>query len=422
MTGITIAVESIGLVIALILLAYNFTEKSKDRVQLLLLRGMLSSNCLALILDMICYSLDGKVNMVTLLYTLKTITWFVGYLIILFYLIYLVKHLSTNKKKNKMLICFFIGYTILLDVCVLISLYDNLYFGYDAAGYYYKGRYYYVSQILGFSMFVFAILLIIRHIKQLGFYNTVSFFVYALAPVIGSIVNMFVKDISIFYTTTAVAAMIVYLSIHIKQEKLLQKQEADLMEANFKIMLSQIQPHFLFNALTCITDLCDTNPKVAKDTTIFFAHYLRNNLEAINNSHQIPFTQELKHIKNYLNIEKVRFEGLETEFNIKYDQFLIPILSIQPLVENAVKYGIGKNGNKGTITISTYKVDDYYVVEVSDDGAGFDVNNYKGDTSRSHLGIDSCRDRILTQAKGRFEIESKIGVGTVIKVFIPITD
>ena len=211
------------------------------------------------------------------------------------------------------------------------------------------------------------------------------------------------------------------MSIHIKKEQELQKQESELLEANFKIMLSQIQPHFLFNALTCIIDLCDTNPQAAKDTTIFFAHYLRNNLEAINNSHQIPFSQELKHIKNYLNIEKVRFEGLVDEYNIQYDNFLVPILSVQPLVENAVKYGIAKNGNKGIISISTYKVDDFYVIEVSDDGAGFDVENYKADTSRVHLGIDSCKHRIETQAHGKFMIESKIGVGTLVKVYIPIS-
>ena len=89
-------------------------------------------------------------------------------------------------------------------------------------------------------------------------------------------------------------------------------------------------------------------------------------------------------------------------------------------MENAVKYGIGKNGNVGTIRIATYKDNEDYVIEVSDDGVGFDVNNYKADKSRVHLGIDSCKYRIETQGKGRFEMESRIGVGTVIKVFIPI--
>ena len=117
MTDITITVDIIGLVIAAILFLYNLTEKSKDKAQTILLRSMLAANCIALTLDLICWLLDGRAEYIGLMTNLRVACWMAGYLIILFYLIYLVKHLSNNKKRNKMMIWFFVAYTALLDIC-----------------------------------------------------------------------------------------------------------------------------------------------------------------------------------------------------------------------------------------------------------------------------------------------------------------
>ena len=202
MTEITISVEIIGLVIALILLLVTFTEKSKDRKQNILLRLMLIANCFALIFDMATWMLDGNINLVSVMTVLKVLAWSSGYLIIFYYLAYIVIHVSTNKKKNKILIGFFIIYTLLLDVLLIISVPYKLYFGYDANGFYYKSDYYFASQILGFSMYLFAILLILRYSKKLKLYGTISFISYAIVPAIGSLINIFIKEISVFYTST----------------------------------------------------------------------------------------------------------------------------------------------------------------------------------------------------------------------------
>lgn len=196
--------------------------------------------------------------------------------------------------------------------------------------------------------------------------------------------------------------------------------EQELTESQIRMMLSQIQPHFLYNALGTIRALCVRDPKEARNAMDHFARYLRANMDSLNEHWCIPFNKELEHVKSYLYIEKLRFEDmLNVEYDIKATDFEIPPLALQTMVENAVKHGLLPKENGGTIKISTYETDTCFEIVVADDGIGFDQSVKKPDDGRSHIGIANTRQRIMGMCNGSLNIGSKCGVGTTITITLP---
>lgn len=198
-----------------------------------------------------------------------------------------------------------------------------------------------------------------------------------------------------------------------------QAMEIKLQESQISIMLSQIQPHFLYNTLNSIYQLCETNPIRARSLVNSFSEYLRNNLSTLEESKLIPFETELSHVNTYLDIEKVRFEDtLEIEYDIKCVDFSLPVLTVQPIVENAVKHGTSKKRGGGTVRISTRDNEENYIIEVSDTGCGFDTTKPKDD-GKSHVGIENVKQRLINMCGGSLLIESAIGKGTIATIIIP---
>ena len=200
------------------------------------------------------------------------------------------------------------------------------------------------------------------------------------------------------------------------------RSEKELYDARVQIMVSQIRPHFMYNTLSSIAMLCEIDPDAAQEMTITFAKYLRENMDSLKQTKPVPFTKELEHLKKYLYIEKIRFdERLNIEYDIQTTDFELPQLSIQPIVENSVKHGIGKKEEGGTVTIATRETDTAFEVIISDDGVGFDVNAPKNDDGRSHIGMENIKKRLKDMCNADIVIESEIGKGTTARVIIPKT-
>ena len=140
-----------------------------------------------------------------------------------------------------------------------------------------------------------------------------------------------------------------------------------------ELMMGQIQPHFIFNTLSSIRTLVRVDPDIAYQMLYDFSNYLRANVDNVTNMDGIPFSSEVEHIKSYVNIESVRFgDRLNVEYDIGPKEFIVPPLSIQPLVENAIKHGVCQKLEGGTVWLRSYEEPDCYVVEIDDDGIGFD--------------------------------------------------
>ena len=219
------------------------------------------------------------------------------------------------------------------------------------------------------------------------------------------------------YLADVISDMSLEIDRYNKENLRVQK---DLYDAKVQIMVSQIRPHFMYNALTSIAMMCELDPKTAKEATITFAKYLRSNMDSLKQTKPVPFETELEHLKKYLYIEKLRFDDLlNIEYDIQATAFEVPMLSIQPIVENAVKHGVGMKDDGGTVKISSVEKDDSFEVIIEDDGVGFDMNAPKKDDGRSHVGMENTRRRLKEMCGADIVITSEVGKGTVARVIIP---
>ncbi len=201
----------------------------------------------------------------------------------------------------------------------------------------------------------------------------------------------------------------------LENEKLTLK--AELTESRVSTMMSQIRPHFIYNTLGSIEQLCELDPHKAGELVHNFAKYLRGNFGELDNTKPILMSQEMEHVRHYLNIENVRFPDMTFLFEMNSTDFHIPALTIQPIVENAIKHGLMKLSKGGTIKVVSYETDKSYCVTVEDDGVGFDTSALLDE--RNHVGIRNIRGRLKAMVNGSLEIESKIGVGTKVLITIP---
>lgn len=193
--------------------------------------------------------------------------------------------------------------------------------------------------------------------------------------------------------------------------------EAELKDSRISIMLSQIQPHFIYNTLGTIERMCLKDPQKAFDLVRNFSLYLRGNFSELDSVTPIRFADEIKHVEYYVNIEKVRFPDMSIEYDVEATEFVLPALSVQPLVENAIKHGLMRLETGGTVKIHSYETPTHFCVEVTDDGVGFDTDAPVDE--KKHVGLRNIRGRLKAMVNGALVMESKPGVGTKAIIMIP---
>ena len=279
---------------------------------------------------------------------------------------------------------------------------------------------------LRYTCLIVSLVLLVYHIVEVMLEFKKEKKKNLLIPVIltGIVVAGILIDIFSYYPVTHrvdyITVMIVsstvfyYIWLHIQ---FVYRHESDLLaQQKIQIALSQIKPHFIYNTLNAIQDI-DGMPEEAQNAIVDFSKYLRENLDFLTASNMIPFSKELEHVTKYVNLEKLRFQDkINVIFDIQASDFLIPSLSLQMIVENAIKHGITKKYEGGSVKVTSFEKDDKYFIIVEDDGVGFDVTKVIGD---NHLGFKNSRERLRHFVNGDLVIESEIDKGTKVTVVIP---
>lgn len=282
-----------------------------------------------------------------------------------------------------------------------------------------KGDFFIVSQLPCLIIYSENLIYVIIHRKKVPKNIFSGFMVYMIIPICALILQFFLNGLDVVNMALIVVLMLMFVIMQNQFVNEYIEQKHQLQENSFRLMVSQIKPHFIFNTLTAIAQLCEENPSKARETTIFFAKYLRGNLSALEKTEAVPFEDELNHIRNYLSIESVRFgDYLNIVYDIETVDFKVPVLSIQPLVENAVKHGVGMKEDGGTVTLSVRRNGNHIEIKIIDDGVGFDTSKSYGE--EGHIGISNSVERLRKICGAETEIESTVGKGTEVTVSVPL--
>ena len=195
----------------------------------------------------------------------------------------------------------------------------------------------------------------------------------------------------------------------------LHKRELELEQSKLTLLMTQIKPHFINNSLIAVQELCYENPEKAAELINHFSMYLRNNIEASDNQ-LVPFSKEVEAVKEYLTLEYADSSKVfKTEFKLEYTEFELPSLSVEPLVENAVKHGIDRYSDRSEVHIISYKQGDNVFIEIRDNGKGFDMN--KETLGKGGIGLKNAKKRLELMCKGELTID-RIDGWTVIRIRI----
>lgn len=342
-----------------------------------------------------------------------------GYIIVAQFTGYVATYLSGRTAVSRLLPRLMNGLCTVAVALVVVSQFNGMYYRFDANNTYIRGDWYWLSQAWAIASLLINMGYVLHYHRSLNRREIFAFMSYAILPVIAMAIQIAVYGLTLLYIATTLSMIIIYVNIQMEQAERLRRQEQELTDSRIAIMLSQIQPHFLYNALVAIKHLCDIDQQQAKEAIVDFSDYLRINLDSLTLKRPVHFEKELEHVKTYIALEKRRFgDRLAVRYDIQAASFLIPSLTLQPLVENAVRYGITKREAGGTITIATRDAGDAWQITITDDGLGFTPGAPRLD-GRSHIGIDNVRHRLDTLSQGTLCIHSAPGEGTCATITIP---
>ena len=269
-------------------------------------------------------------------------------------------------------------------------------------------------------------------------HKTFLAFLIAILPIgVALIVHLFVDFyplVEIGYVLSALAMYSLILSDQIEQDRRQQQkiilqereiaekqreialQQREIANQRASVMVLQMRPHFIYNTLMSIHSLCRLNPRKAEQVTMDFTNYLRRNFKAVASDHAIPFSEELEHTRAYLAVEQARHDDmLVVDWDTTFTHFRLPPLTLQPIVENAVKHGVDPDGKPLHISIRTRFTDAGAEIIVEDTGPGFDPS----DESKPHATLTNIRHRLEMMCSGEMTIKSREGGGTMVKMTIP---
>ena len=210
-----------------------------------------------------------------------------------------------------------------------------------------------------------------------------------------------------------------------RHEKEMRELEEALRMSRIRNFTSQMQPHFLYNALGSIQEVVLEDPEYAYKLIGDFSIHLRSCIRAMANDDLIPFSQELENIRAYVNIEKMRFgDKLNIIYDISGEDFSIVPLSVQPVVENAIRHGIYQRGKEGgTVIVRTRQEKRQRIIQIKDDGVGFDTSTLgriKAGNMKDSAGLNNIIFRLEKIMNANVRIHSKPGKGTDVIISIPV--
>ena len=365
-------------------------------------------------------------------YYVMRIGVFCYYLLGAFQTVFFLNVIKTHiakKNNDKRLEGVIIGFQ-LLEVpnllLLLITPFTKALYFIDANNEYNRSWGYYLWQGITILTFIFigAVTVLYRK-KTEGFIKRIIAVAF-LFPMTGFLMSIVSTSFNFNNIMVCVSELLMFMlyernksDVTLKYGYELEKAKTELAEARLTLMQAQIKPHFINNAMIAVQEVCYTDPERAAELIEHFARYLRNNINATTSNLPIDFKDEVQAVREYLAIEYAdTSKKFQFEFDIKCENFKVPALSVEPLVENAVKHGIDRYSEKGKVILASFETQNEYHAQIKDNGGGFEVNAET--LGKGGIGLKNTEERLKKMCGGRLEIKHSDG-WTTAEMIIPKT-
>ena len=408
MTGAALLVSVVGLWLTAVMPSFDRWSNRFFQVYFIVL--MLS--CFSCLLEMVLTALSGPRMAVILLLVLESLLLSLPLPMQTFCLL----HNTGESVYSSKLFHSVLGLWTVYFVLIIIAPFTNVFSYVTPDNQYYRGQWY---PLLLLPIAVIALLNLagaIHRRKQLSHRVFVSLLIALLPMAVALLIQMVVDVYPIIDFSLVLSALSMYSLIISEQIERDLNRQREIAHERASVMVLQMRPHFIYNTLMTIHSLCRLDPQKARQVTMDFADYLRKNFNAVASDSAIPFSEELEHTRAYLSVEQAQFDDmLVVDWDTPFTHFRLPPLTLQPIVENAVKHGMDPDSEPLHILIRTRHTDSGAEIIVEDNGPGFDPT----DESKPHTTLENIRQRLEMMCGGSMAITPKDGGGTVVKLTIP---
>lgn len=412
---INICIVSASLATAVIGLVASFLFRDLDHFSRKLFQTLFSLQFACLTLDLISLLI---VNVESLAWTSYFFTLFMSIVsatMLPIITVYLLHSCNENFYRNAL----FYATVALMSVYIfmlLSTLYSSAFFSVDFVGTYQRGPYYTFLFIPSSLVMILNLIGVVKRKDKMEPKRYRAFLIYLFAPLIGMLIQALFIGLYTVEFGSAVASAALFGFALLEQA---DKQEAfreEKARQDLNIMLLQMRPHFIYNTLASIYYLVAQDPAKAQSSILSFTDYLRRNFASVAKDAPIPFEEELEHVRAYLDVERIRFEDtLHVTFDTPVTDFVLPALSLQPIVENSVKYGVSPEKEPLMVVIKTERQYKNVIITVSDNGGGFDIRKIKP----GYSAIEIIKERLAYTCNGRLDINSIPWHGTTVRIILP---
>ena len=407
-TGAALVMMGLGLWLVAIMPSI---DRWSRRFFLIFFSVLFVNSCFALI-DMLCFDIpDMALLRVILNFGMSLLTAFP-----LPALTMLLLHCCReNRKKSPLFLAVLALYTLYFILMVMAQFTTSIYFvtpeGRLCFGPLYPAA---IAPLVAIGLMNLAGLL--RRRDRMTRKHFLAMLISLLPLTAAMTIHQFVSVFPLIDFSITTSAFLMYCIILSDQIEQYMRQQREIARQQASIMVLQMRPHFIHNTLMSIYYLCQQDPREAQRVTLNFNHYLEKNLNALASDETIPFSEELEHTQAYLNVEQALYdENLFVKYDIPYTSFRVPPLTLQPIVENAVKHGLDPDSDPVCIFIQTRETDSGSEIIVSDNGPGFEP----ADNDKPHIALANIRQRLELICGGEITILPREGGGTVVKLTIP---
>ena len=336
-------------------------------------------------------------------------------LLILPIYLYLLRCAGKTRRNNLMSHMIVVLMGVYLALLVYTQFTTDIYY-FTPDNVYHRGPLYLLLLIPPVLLLAMNLIEVYRCRSALTRRQRTAFLIYCLIPLVSMVIQMCFYGLLMI--VLGVSASVLFMSAFhlIDQAEQYRRQVQENARQRASILVLQMRPHFIYNTLLSIYYLCKTDPGKAQQVILDFSSYLKKNFTAIASEDSVPFTEELEHTRAYLAVEKARHEDkLFVEFDTPVTMFRLPPLTLQPIVENAVKYGVSPGLDPLHLSIITRESGEGITLLVEDTGPGYTAP----EDDKPHIALDNIRQRLKITCGGTLNIEPLEEGGTRVTVFLP---